>query len=45
VTTQDEETEAATEIDADADLVLEQEPEDGDVSGLVDPDIDDAKEA
>jgi uncharacterized protein (TIGR02300 family) len=45
VTAQDEESEPVTEIDADADLVLEQEPEDGDVSGLVDPDIDDAKEA
>ena len=40
-----EEPDSVTEIDADAELVLEQEAEDGDLSGLVDHDADEAKEA
>jgi uncharacterized protein (TIGR02300 family) len=40
----EEGAESVTEIDADNDLVLEQEPEDGDVSGLVDHEVDEPKE-
>jgi uncharacterized protein (TIGR02300 family) len=39
-----EETESATEIVADDEIVLEQEPDDSDVSGLVDPDVEDPEE-
>ena len=39
-----EETESVTEIVADDEIVLEQEPDDSDVSGLVDHDVEDPEE-
>ena len=39
-----EETESATEIIADDAIVLEQEPDDSDVSGMVDHDVEDPEE-
>ena len=38
------ETESVTEIVADDEIVLEHEPDDSDVSGLVDPDVEDPEE-
>jgi hypothetical protein len=39
-----EETESVTEIVADDEIVLEHEPDDSDVSGLVDRDVEDPEE-
>jgi hypothetical protein len=39
-----EETESVTEIVADDEIVLEQEPDESDVSGLVDHDVEDPEE-
>ena len=41
---QREETESVTEIVAEDEIVLEQEPDDSDVSGLVDHDVEDPEE-